>query len=179
MDFSQIKARNSHGSGRFEPNSFRYLGKGVVIEDGVLVFHPENITIRHHVYVGHQTILKGYHQNEMIIGEGCWIGQHCFLHSAGGISIGKAVGIGPGVKIITSVHEDTQVTLPLIHQKLHFAPVIIGDGADIGTGAVILPGVTIGEGAMIGAGSVVNKDIEPYSVYAGAPARFMRFRIKT
>ena len=176
MDFNRITARTSHGSGCNDRNLFRQLGEGVVIEDGVLVFHPENITIHNHVYIGHQTILKGYYKDEMIIGEGCWIGQQCFLHSAGGITIGRAVGIGPGVKIITSVHEDSQISLPLIHQKLCFAPVFIGDGADIGTGAVILPGVTIGEGAIIGAGSVVNKNIEPYSVYAGIPARFIRFR---
>lgn len=176
MDFKEIQARKSHGSGGYDRNSFRYLGEGVVIEEGVLVFHPENITIHDHVYIGHQTILKGYYKDKMIIGRGCWIGQQCFLHSAGGLTIGKAVGIGPGVKIITSVHEDTQTSLPLIHQKLRFAPVIIGDGADIGTGAVILPGVTIGEGAVVGAGSVVSNDVEPYSVYAGVPARFLRFR---
>ena len=178
MDFNQIQVRNTHGSGLYNDNSFRILGEGVIIEDGVLVFHPENITIHNYVYIGHQTILKGYYKDEMIIGEGCWIGQQCFLHSAGGITIGKAVGIGPGVKIITSVHEDLQNNLPLIHQKLRFGQVVIGDGADIGTGAIILPGVTIGEGAIIGAGSVVSNDIEPYSVYAGVPARFLRFRNK-
>jgi len=179
MNFNNIQARNSHGNGQFKPEMFRFFGCGVILESGVLVFHPENISVHNHVYVGHQTILKGYHRGEMVIGEGSWIGQQCFIHSAGNVLIGKAVGIGPGVKIISSVHDDSCLDVPVMHQPLIFAPVHIGDGADIGTGAILLPGITIGEGAIIGAGAVVNCDIEPFSVYAGVPARFLRFRNKS
>ena len=77
----------SHGTG-LGPWEFAHLGEGVVFEQGVLVIHPETITIADNVYVGHQTILKGYHKNTMTIGNGTWIGQQCFLHSAGGIEIG-------------------------------------------------------------------------------------------
>ena len=52
----------SHGTG-LGPWDFAHLGEGVVLEQGVLVFHPETITIADNVYVGHQTILKGYHEN--------------------------------------------------------------------------------------------------------------------
>ena len=48
--------------------------------------------------------------------------------------------------------------------------------ADIGTSAVILPGVTIGRGAIIGAGAVVSRDVAPYAIVAGVPARFLRWR---
>jgi len=178
MDFKKIKPRISHGDGKHDPRMFRLIGEGVVLEPGVLVFHPENISIHNHVYIGHQTILKGYYQGEMIIGEGSWIGQQCFFHSAGGITIGKAVGIGPGVKILTSVHDDSQPGIPVIHHPLRFTAVTIGDGADIGTGAILLPGVHIGEGAIVGAGSVVKHNVEAYSVYAGVPAHFIRYRNK-
>jgi len=57
---------------------------------------------------------------------------------------------------------------------LKTAKVIIKDGAHIGIGAIIMPGVTIGEGAIIGAGSVVTKDIPPHSVAAGVPARVLK-----
>ena len=60
----------SHGTGEFSPSQFARLGAGVVFEAGVLVFHPENIEIGDDVYVGHQTILKGYHNNKMTIGDG-------------------------------------------------------------------------------------------------------------
>jgi acetyltransferase-like isoleucine patch superfamily enzyme len=53
--------------------------------------------------------------------------------------------------------------------------VSIKDGAHIGIGAIILPGVTIGEGAVIGAGAVVTKDIPPYSVAIGVPARVIKY----
>ena len=101
---SNERRHRSHGTGLFEPSQFRALGEGCVFEPGVMVFHPENISLGRNVYVGHQAILKGYYRNEMVIGEQTWIGQQCFFHSAGGLTIGARVGIGPGVKIITSVH---------------------------------------------------------------------------
>jgi len=176
MDPERKRLYNSHGTGMFEREQFRFLGENVVLENHVLVFHPENISIGHNVYIGHYTILKGYFKNEMISGEGSWIGQNCYFHSAGGIEIGKDVGIGPCVKIISSYHMEKSIDLPLLHNPLEFAKVTIGDGADIGVGTVILPGISIGEGAIVGAGSVVTKNISPFTVYAGNPARPLRKR---
>lgn len=166
----------SHGTGSFSRQDFSEIGDNVVFEAGVLVFHPENIRLGNNIYIGHNTFLKGYYKNHMVIGDHCWIGQGCFLHSAGGITIGKAVGIGPMVKIITSQHRDEALDLPVLFQNVEFSPVSIGDGADLGTGSIILPGVTIGRGAIIGAGSVVTKDIPEFSVAAGVPARILRRR---
>lgn len=165
----------SHGTG-LGPWEFAQLGEGVVIEGGVLVFHAETITIADNVYIGHQTILKGYHENTMTIGPGTWIGQQCFLHSAGGIEIGASVGIGPGVKILTSVHRRTPMPAPIVEGQLDFAPVRIDEGCDIGIGAILLPGVTLGQGVQVGAGAVVTRDVAPGHVVAGVPARFLRAR---
>jgi len=148
----------------------------VVIEDGVLVFHPEHVFLGDRVYVGHQTMLKAYYQNELRIGAGTWIGQQCFFHAAGGILIGENVGIGPGVKILTSVHAEAGRTLPILHAPLAFAPVHIEDDADLGVGAIVLPGVRVGRGAQVGAGAVVTRDVPPYAVVAGNPARVLRER---
>jgi acetyltransferase-like isoleucine patch superfamily enzyme len=166
----------SHGTGLFEPGQFAHFGNGVVIEAGALVFHPENIVLEDNVYVGHYTILKGYYKNQIVIGEGTWIGQQCFLHGAGGLEIGKNVGIGPGVKIITSAHAEEWENKPILHNPIEFAPVIIEDGADIGIGVIILMGVTIGRGAQIGAGAVVTRDIPPFAVCTGVPAKVVRMR---
>lgn len=176
MDFSRQRNPSSHGDGTYQSTEFKHFGNDTVIETGTLVFHPENISIGDRVYIGHNTILKGYHEEEMWIGDGTWIGQQCFIHSAGGIFIGKAVGIGPCVKILTSWHRDLDSDIPVMFNPLAFGRVEIMDGADIGIGTIILPNVTIGEGAIVGAGSVVTKSIEPYTVYAGAPARFLRNR---
>ncbi len=166
----------SHGSGEYRLDQFARLGEGTVLEPGVLVFHPENIEIGAGVYVGHQTILKGYHKNRMSIGDGTWIGQQCFLHSAGGLVIGCNVGIGPGVRIITSIHEEEGTGKAILHSRLRFAPVVIEDDVDLGVGAVVLPGVTIGRGAQVGAGAVVSRDVPAFAVAAGVPAKVIRFR---
>lgn len=168
--------RTSHGSGRFTPDELALLGEGSVLEEGVRIFHPDRVWIGAGVYVGHDTILKGYHDGALRIGDGAWIGQQCFLHAAGDLTIGANVGVGPGVKIITSVHREVGRATPILHAPLAFAPVVIEDDADLGVGAVVLPGVTIGRGAQIGAGAVVTRDIPAYTIAAGNPARVLRER---
>ena len=166
----------SHGSGEFRPEQLAELGPDCIFETGVLVFHPENVRLGTNVYVGHYTILKGYHKNHLTIGDETWIGQQCFLHAAGGLSIGRRVGIGPGVQVLTSRHGEAGRHVPIFNAPVEFKAVVIEDDADIGAGSILLPGVTIGRGAQIGAGSVVTRDVPPYHVVAGSPARFLRER---
>ena len=144
MKIEPFKENKSHGTGEFKFEDFRRLGKKVTFEKGVLVFHPENIEIGDNVYVGHCTMLKGYYKNQMVIGDHTWIGAQCFLHSAGGLRIGQAVGIGPKVTILTSQHQNIDREIPIYFSPLEFAEVWLGDGCDIGAGAIILPGVNVG-----------------------------------
>jgi acetyltransferase-like isoleucine patch superfamily enzyme len=171
-----VKRHASHGTGAFTPSQLRSVGADCVFEAGVLVFHPENVSLGENVYVGHQTILKGYHKNELRIGDRTWIGQQCFFHAAGGITIGASVGIGPGVKILTSQHAEAGRAAPVLFSPIEAAPVVIEDDADIGVGAILLPGVTVGKGAIVGAGAVVTEDVPAYAVVAGVPARVLRMR---
>ena len=166
----------SHGSGEFRPEDLAACGEDCVFETGVLLFHPENVRLGRNVYIGHYTILKGYYKNTLEIGDETWIGQQCFFHSAGGLYIGARVGIGPGVKILTSQHTEVGRETAIFNAPVELKPVRIEDGADIGVNAVILPGVTIGAGAQIGAGAVVTRDIPAYAVAAGSPAKVMRER---
>ena len=168
----------THGDGHFKREEFKSLGEGVIIERGVMVFHPENIVLEDNVYVGHQTILKGYYKGLMEVGEGVWIGQQCFFHSAGGLSIGPNVGVGPGVRIITSNHIEAGRHLPILHSPIEFAGVVVGEDSDIGVGATLLPGTTLGRGVQVGAGAVVKGRFEDYAVIAGVPARVLRVRMK-
>ena len=107
---------------------------------------------------------------------GSWIGQMCFFHSAGGITIGKNVGIGPGVKILTSSHGEEGIEVPILHSRVDFAPVTIGDDCDLGVGSILLPGVTLGRGVQVGAGAVVTGNLPDFAVAAGVPARILRIR---
>jgi galactoside O-acetyltransferase len=90
--------------------------------------------------------------------------------------IGDFVGWGPGAKVLGSEHVAEPIDVPIVQTDLIIAPVRIGAGADVGTGAVVLPGVTIGEGAIVGACAVVNRHVEPYAIVAGVPARKLRSR---
>ncbi|MBM3252141.1 MAG: acyltransferase [Candidatus Omnitrophica bacterium] len=179
IDKYKIPERKSHGTGKLDKSKFRKLGKNVIFEKGIWIFHPENIEIGDNVYIGHAAFLKGYYKNLMIIKSDTWIGQGCFFHSAGGIEIGRAVGIGPFVKILTSQHIEEEIDKPMLFCKQEYKKVTIGDGADIGIGAIILPGVKIGQGSIVGAGSVVTKDVKPYTVVAGVPAKILRQRSRT
>ena len=170
------KLFRSHGTGQFSRDQFKKVGQNVIFEPGVLVFHPEQIELSENIYVGHNSILKGYHNSLMSVAENVWIGQNCFFHSAGGLSIGANVGIGPGVKIITSSHREEGIAIPILMSGIQLAPVHIGEDSDVGVGAVILPGVTIGKGVQIGAGAVVTRNLPDFSVAVGSPARIIRNR---
>src|SRR5438132_9679301 len=97
-----MRVPRSHGTGKVDRGLLRACGEGVVIEEGALIFHPENVSLGARVYLGHYAILKGYYRNQLVVGDGSWIGQAAFLHAAGGIEIGRDVGIGPHACVLTS-----------------------------------------------------------------------------
>ncbi len=162
----------THGSGKVDRNAISVCAESVIIEPVALIFHPENLELGAEVYIGHNAILKAYYKNKMRIGSGSWIGQGAFLHSAGGITIGERVGIGPGAKIITSTHAGpVSAERAVMDSELRFAAVFLEDGCDIGTGAIIMPGVRVGRGAQVGAGAVVTRDVAEGSTVVGVPAK--------
>lgn len=166
----------SHGTGRFDIDQLARVGENLVIEDNVRIWHPENVSLGSNVYLGHDAMLKGYHNADLVVGDDCWIGQGVFIHAAGSVNIGSSVGIGPFAKILTSFHDDVGRQTAILDAPLEFAPVVIEAGADLGIACIILPGVTVGQGAQVGAGAVVTKDVPAYAVVAGNPARILRQR---
>jgi acetyltransferase-like isoleucine patch superfamily enzyme len=92
------------------------------------------------------------------------------------IEIGKGVAITSGVMILCHQRDLTNYKQGVyaMHCPFKEGKVVIKDGAHIGIGAIIMPGVTIGEGAIIGAGAVVTRDIPPYSVVVGSPAKVIK-----
>jgi acetyltransferase-like isoleucine patch superfamily enzyme len=74
------------------------------------------------------------------------------------------------------MHTGAPIGVPITGTDLESKPVRIEAWADIGVNAVLLPGVTVGKGSIVGAGAVVTKDVPPFAVVAGVPARFVRWR---
>lgn len=99
------------------------------------------------------------------------VGWFVELDARAGIEVGHDTNISSYVKLITGSHD---VDSP--EYKADFQPIKIGHHCWIGTGAIILQGVTIGDGAVVAAGAVVTKDIPPYEVWGGVPARFIKKR---
>ncbi|MGF9964010.1 acyltransferase [Bacillus rhizoplanae] len=122
----------------------------------------ENINVRSNI---------SYHSGKNIsIGDNSGIGDRCFLQDIDEITIGNNVLMGPEVLIYTANHKHKRDQL-IIEQGIYTKKVVIQDDVWIGTRAIILPGVTIGEGAVVAANAVVTKDVEPYSIVGGSPAK--------
>ncbi len=121
-------------------------------------------------------IEKGAHfSSEVSLGDNSGLGINCEI--APYVTIGNNVMMGPDCMIYTSNHGMERIDIPMWRQvSTPVEPVIIGNDVWIGARVIILPGVHIGDGAVIGAGAVVTKDVEPYCVVAGNPAKVIRKR---
>lgn len=114
----------------------------------------------------HQFITGHYTGCSIEVGDNTVINRGCYLDGRTGIAIGNNVNVSFQCCIITLQHDAKSTDFHCVAGK-----VCIEDHAWIGARALILSGVTIGEGAVVGAGSVVTKDIPPYAIVAGTPAR--------
>lgn len=153
----------------------RRMGHGVSVGVGVIFKHLETFELGEGVFIGSQAFIQGRHDGRCVIGSHDWIGPQSFL-DARDLVIEEYVGIGPGVKILGSAHTGVPLDIPIIQTELEIRPVRIEAWSDIGTNAVILPGVTLGKGCIVGAGAVVTEDVASFAIVAGVPARFLRWR---
>lgn len=100
------------------------------------------------------------------IGRYSHVNPSCLIDYRGGIEIGSCVSISHRVMLITGGHDVQSVDFRQVD-----LPIQIGDHVWIGAGATVLKGVSIGEGAVVGAGAVVTKDVAPFTIVAGVPAK--------
>ena len=114
-----------------------------------------------------RTEIRGIHR--LKIGAGTIIGDNALLAAQRGLTIGENVNLSSNVSIYSGEHDHRDPYFRSTPEKTR--PITIGDRVWIGSNAIILTGVNIGEGAVCCAGCVVTKDVEPFAVVAGIPAR--------
>jgi acetyltransferase-like isoleucine patch superfamily enzyme len=179
----ELYARFAISDGKFDSLMRRVLwhaiakkvGAGVQIGSQVGFKHLETFELGDRVFIGSQTYIQGRFDGTCVIGNQVWIGPQSYF-DARNLIIEDFVGWGPGAKVLGSEHTGLPIDIPILQTDLEIKPVKIETGADIGVNAVILPGVTVGKGSIVGAGAVVTKDVPPYAIVAGVPARFLRWR---
>jgi len=153
----------------------RKFGHRVRIGSAVGFKHLETFEIGDGVFFGAQAYIQGRFDGTTKIGNHVWIGPQAYF-DARNLILEDHVGWGPGAKVLGSAHTGLPIDRPIIGTDLEIKPVRVEAWADIGTGAVLLPGVTVGRGSIVGAGAVVTKDVPPFAIVAGVPAKFLRWR---
>jgi acetyltransferase-like isoleucine patch superfamily enzyme len=104
------------------------------------------------------------------VGEGTWVGAFTLLDGSGGLTIGRGCDISSGVQIYT--HSSARRCVSgRAYPTVDRMPVRIGDHVFVGANATVNMGVAIGDHAVVGAGAVVTRDVAPYTVVQGVPAR--------
>jgi acetyltransferase-like isoleucine patch superfamily enzyme len=142
------------------------LGKGVKLSKFINLYGCE---------IGDDTKIGAFVevQKNATIGRRCKISSHTFVCE--GVTIEDEVFIGHGVMFVNDTFPRATTAGQLQTERdWKVERTLVKAGASIGTGATILANVVVGEGAMVGAGAVVTKDVPPYTIVAGSPARVLR-----
>ncbi len=117
--------------------------------------------------------------DKLEVGRNCRIGYDNIIQANGEIVFGDDVLLGPGVKIWSVNHASTRTDVSIWDQGYEHKRVELGDGVWIGANCFVMPGARIGAHSIVAAGSVVaGKDVEPYSILAGNPARKVGSRLE-
>jgi serine acetyltransferase len=151
----QIRRGPSHG------------GRGIFVGDDALFFAYTMLVLG---------APEWYPLANIRIGNGVIINMSAYISGEGGLVFEDYALIGANSNIVTGGHGIHDGDPVIVKNPLTYGPVHVGKGAWVGAGATLIDGVTIGEGAVVGAGSVVTRDVAPYSVYVGNPARFRHYR---
>ena len=123
-----------------------------------LAFESSGMKVGAGTHISLGLVVIDDYKNNIVIGERCSFGAYVTLMSA------------------TGADNSVLAKHPHLQKAQQTAPILIGDDCWIGSGAIVMPGLTIGARSVIGAGAVVTKDVPPYAVVVGNPARILKYR---
>jgi acetyltransferase-like isoleucine patch superfamily enzyme len=170
------------------------VGRRCLIEQNVRLLSPRRIFLGSRVMVGEGTLLDAWAhdgairlQDDVWISRGCvlvagdgqavtleskvYVGHYCVFFGHAGITIGRDTLIANHVQLLCGNHNINRRDIPVRLQGGTGFPIVVGQDVWLGAGVIVLGGVTIGDGAVIAAGAVVTKDIPPYAIARGVPAK--------
>jgi len=160
----------------------RYHLLGANLQPKCLIGRNAKLEHPWRIWMGTRCVLQedvwlnvGGASGELHIGEYTFIGRGTEIEVARSVTIGRGGLIAPNV-FITDHNHGTRLGEMMFEQRSEIAPISIGDDVWIGAHAVVLCGVTIGDGAVVAAGAVVHRDVPPYAIVGGVPARLLKHR---
>ena len=171
------------------------VGKGCLIEKNVRVEIPSRIFLGDRVFIGENCWISAGHKNgeirlghdtfiahactltaqggKIVLGEHVHISRNTYINGIGDVEIAADTLLGPSVVLVSGNHPYDRLDIPIRLQGVQRAKISIEEDVWLSAQVIVLPGVTIGKGSVVGAGAVVTKDLPPYSIAAGVPAKVM------
>lgn len=133
----------------------------------------EFCTVKHSSLGDRTRLLERISLKRVTVGQKCLINSGTYIENA---DLGNDVLVAPNCSIVGVTHDFSKEG-GVNHENV-FKKILIGDGAWIGAGCVVMPGIIIGKGSIVGAGAVVNRDVPDFHVYVGTPSNYKLYLIK-
>lgn len=160
-------------------------GKKLNLEEGCEIVGVSNrgvvfgdwCTVGRFATIRPTNVLLGEPGDGLKVGDRSNIGAYSYIGCSGYIEIGNDVMMGPRVNLMAENHNFTETDIPMKQQGVTRSFIKIEDDCWLGVGSTVLAGVTIGRGSIVAAGAVVSKDVPPYSIVGGVPAKIIKSRL--
>lgn len=160
------------------------VGRGVTLDDDVIIdaLSRRGVTLGDNVTLARGSVIQATGAMTQLgvgleMGANSNLGHYSFVGAAGGVRIGANVLIGQRVSFHSENHTFERTDMPIKAQGVTQQGIEVEEDCWLGAGTIFLDGVTVGRGSVIAAGSVVTKDVAPFSVVGGVPARLIRNRL--